>query len=165
LGYLGEQQGLGSYSFTEVITGEECKAKEMKLKRQQTTIIEHFNMLPKVDTTADFAPHPPQEIHLIITVGATRKYNNPIKSNQVKKNRQLQEVIFELFTFPPTAKYIHFLTVLLCSYDMKFVKSQHAYQHTPISKNVVGENGDWQLSNGNCTTEGTVVSMFGMQKQ
>ena len=25
--------------------------------------------------------------------------------------------------------------------------------HTPISKNVVGENGEWQLSNGNCTTE------------
>ena len=25
--------------------------------------------------------------------------------------------------------------------------------YTPISKNVVGENGDWQLSNGNCTTE------------
>ena len=26
------------------------------------------------------------------------------------------------------------------------------YLHTPISKNV-GENGEWQLSNGNCTTE------------
>ena len=25
--------------------------------------------------------------------------------------------------------------------------------NTPISKNVVGENGEWQLSNGNCTTE------------
>ena len=25
--------------------------------------------------------------------------------------------------------------------------------YTPISKNVVGENGEWQLSNGNCTTE------------
>ena len=25
--------------------------------------------------------------------------------------------------------------------------------HTPISKNVVGENGEWQLSNGDCTTE------------
>ena len=25
--------------------------------------------------------------------------------------------------------------------------------HTPISKNVVGENGEWQLSNGNCTIE------------
>ena len=25
--------------------------------------------------------------------------------------------------------------------------------HTPISENVVGENGEWQLSNGNCTTE------------
>ena len=27
------------------------------------------------------------------------------------------------------------------------------YIYTPISKNVVGENGEWQLSNGNCTTE------------
>ena len=27
------------------------------------------------------------------------------------------------------------------------------YVYTPISKNVVGENGEWQLSNGNCTTE------------
>ena len=26
-------------------------------------------------------------------------------------------------------------------------------KYTPISKNVVGENGEWQLSNGNCTTE------------
>ena len=26
-------------------------------------------------------------------------------------------------------------------------------EYTPISKNVVGENGEWQLSNGNCTTE------------
>ena len=25
--------------------------------------------------------------------------------------------------------------------------------HTPISENVVGENGEWQLSDGNCTTE------------
>ena len=25
--------------------------------------------------------------------------------------------------------------------------------HTLISKNVVGENGEWQLSNGDCTTE------------
>ena len=25
--------------------------------------------------------------------------------------------------------------------------------HTPISKTVVGKNGEWQLSNGNCTTE------------
>ena len=25
--------------------------------------------------------------------------------------------------------------------------------HTPISKTVARENGDWQLSNGNCTTE------------
>ena len=25
--------------------------------------------------------------------------------------------------------------------------------YTPISKNVVGEYGEWQLSNGNCTTE------------
>ena len=25
--------------------------------------------------------------------------------------------------------------------------------HTSISKNVVRENGEWQLSNGNCTTE------------
>ena len=25
--------------------------------------------------------------------------------------------------------------------------------YTPISKNVVGQNGDWQLSNVNCTTE------------
>ena len=25
--------------------------------------------------------------------------------------------------------------------------------YTPISKNIVGENGEWQLSNGNCTTE------------
>ena len=29
----------------------------------------------------------------------------------------------------------------------------HAITYTPISKNVVGENGEWQLSNGNCTTE------------
>ena len=27
------------------------------------------------------------------------------------------------------------------------------FWYTPISKNVVGENGEWQLSNGNCTTE------------
>ena len=27
------------------------------------------------------------------------------------------------------------------------------FTHTPISKNVVGENGEWQLLNGNCTTE------------
>ena len=27
----------------------------------------------------------------------------------------------------------------------------HVY--TPISKNVVGENGEWQLSKGNCATE------------
>ena len=33
-------------------------------------------------------------------------------------------------------KFLHFL----CTY-------------TPISKNVVGENGEWQLTNGNCTTE------------
>ena len=25
--------------------------------------------------------------------------------------------------------------------------------YTPISKHVVGQNGEWQLSNGNCTTE------------
>ena len=34
-----------------------------------------------------------------------------------------------------------------------------------LKKNVVGKNGEWQLSNGDCTTEGTVVSIFGMQKQ
>ena len=32
-------------------------------------------------------------------------------------------------------------------------------------KNVVGENGEWQLSNGNARPKGTVVSIFGMQKQ
>ena len=25
--------------------------------------------------------------------------------------------------------------------------------YKPVSKNVVGENGEWQLLNGNCTTE------------
>ena len=34
-----------------------------------------------------------------------------------------------------------------------------------ISKNVVGGNGDWQLSNGNCTTERNCGFIFGMQKQ
>ena len=78
----------------------------MKFKRQQTTL-ELSKMLPKVDTTADFAPQPPQEIHLIITVGATRKYSNPIKSNQVKKkdnSRKLSRA------FPLRGKYINFLT-------------------------------------------------------
>ena len=37
--------------------------------------------------------------------------------------------------------------------------------YTPISKNVVGENGEWQLSNGIARLKGTVVSTFGMQKQ
>ena len=32
------------------------------------------------------------------------------------------------------------------------VKQRFGYI-TPISKNVVGENGEWQLSNGDCTTE------------
>ena len=32
------------------------------------------------------------------------------------------------------------------------IKLRHL-SHTPISKNVVGENGEWQLSKGNCTTE------------
>jgi len=27
------------------------------------------------------------------------------------------------------------------------------FVYTPISKNVVGENGEWLLSNGNCTPE------------
>ena len=31
--------------------------------------------------------------------------------------------------------------------------NRSTYVYTPISKNVVGENGEWQLSNGNCTTE------------
>ena len=42
----------------------------------------------------------------------------------------------------------------------------YKYMYTPISKNVVGENGDY----GSCRTEiarpkGTVVSIFGVQKQ
>ena len=41
----------------------------------------------------------------------------------------------------------------------RFNKSSHFYSiqesriYKPISKNVVGQNGEWQLSNGNCTTE------------
>ena len=43
--------------------------------------------------------------------------------------------------------YGDWIIVLYC------VSDTNALTYTPISKNVVGENGEWQLSNGNCTTE------------
>ena len=43
---------------------------------------------------------------------------------------------------------MHFMPQIL--YDPRGVFTTHSY--APISKNVVGENGEWQLSNGNCTT-------------
>ena len=33
-----------------------------------------------------------------------------------------------------------------------FCFRERTWLYTPISENVVGENGEWQLSNGNCTT-------------
>ena len=44
-----------------------------------------------------------------------------------------------------------FIGILHVNYDI--------LQYTPISKNVVEENGEWQLSNGNCTTERNYGSM------
>lgn len=103
----------------------------MKFKRQQTTL-ELSKMLPKVDTTADFAPQPPQEIHLIITVGATRKYSNPIKSNQVKKKKTTAgSYLRAIYVSSHSEIYQFFNSILRCSYEMKFVKSQHVYQHIP----------------------------------
>ena len=43
--------------------------------------------------------------------------------------------------------------LVICSFGTTRQSSVHQDSYTPISKNVVGENGEWQLSNGNCTTE------------
>ena len=46
------------------------------------------------------------------------------------------------------------LNMLYISTHMSVPHGQNIYKtsYTPISKNVVGKNGEWQLSNDNCTT-------------
>ena len=36
---------------------------------------------------------------------------------------------------------------------LSWINNWSQFVYTPISKNVVAENGQWQLSNGNCTNE------------